>query len=246
MSVGALARLKLWRESFLDRHSGADEWRNRFYSGTSWCLWRAAAPLMAEHCRGLVLDAGAGRSGWQSTILNTADACEGLDIAPRGGASPRWIADLTAMPQVPDARFDTVVCHQVLEHVKDPMAAARELARVLKPGGRAIVSVPHLSRRHELPHDYFRFTPEGLRWLLQSAGFANVRVMPYGGCLSFLHHQFSTLVLSPFAAVPVLGDALAALMVPVTIAVAYADRLLDPAHLAPVGVVALAEAPAAR
>ena len=70
--------------------------------------------------------------------------------------------------------------------------------------------------------------------------------MPYGGCLSFLHHQFSTLVLSPFAAVPVLGDALAALMVPVTIAVAYADRLLDPAHLAPVGVVALAEAPAAR
>lgn len=246
MSAGALARLKLWRESFLDSHSGADEWRNRFYSGTSWSLWRVAAPLMAKHCRGLVLDAGAGRGGWRNTILKTAQACEGLDMAPRGGVSPHWIADLTAMPQVPDARFDTVVCHQVLEHVNDPRAAVGELARVLKPGGRAIVSVPHLSRRHELPHDYYRFTPEGLRWLLQGAGFANVQVMPYGGCLSFLHHQFSTLVLSPFAAVPLLGDALAALMAPVTIAVAYADRLLDPARLAPVGVVALAEAPAAR
>jgi SAM-dependent methyltransferase len=240
----ALARFKLWRESFLDRHSGADEWRNRYFSGTSWCLWRVAAPMMAAHCRGLALDAGAGRSGWRKTILRTAKACEGLDIAPRGGVAPEWIADLTAMPQVPRARFDTVVCHQVLEHVRDPMAAARELARVLRPGGTAIVSVPHLSRRHELPHDYFRFTPEGLGWLLQSAGFCRVRIVPYGGCLSFLHHQFSTLVLSPFAVIPVLGDVLAAIMVPITVAVGLADRLLDPARLAPVGVVAVAEAPA--
>jgi SAM-dependent methyltransferase len=157
--------------------------------------------------------------------------------------SPAWIADLTAMPQVPSGRFDSVVCHQVLEHVKDPMAVARELARVLKPGGLAIVSVPHLSRRHELPHDYFRFTPEGLSWLLQNAGFSRVQIVPYGGLLSFLHHQVSTLLLSPFAAVPVLGDVLAAIMAPVSVAVGFMDRLIDPAKLAPVGVVALAAAP---
>src|SRR5687767_1245522 len=81
----ALARFKLWRESFLDRHSSADDWRNKYFSGTSWCLWRAAAPMMEAHCRGLVLDAGAGRSGWRKTILRTAKACEGLDIAQRGG-----------------------------------------------------------------------------------------------------------------------------------------------------------------
>jgi SAM-dependent methyltransferase len=159
--------------------------------------------------------------------------------------SPDWIADLTAMPQVPAGRFDTAVCHQVLEHVRDPLAAARELARIVKPGGTAIVSVPHLSRRHELPHDYFRFTPEGLSALLQAAGFSDVRLVPYGSLLSFLHHQVSTLVLSPFAAMPVVGDVLAAIMAPVSIAVGFLDRLIDPARLAPVGVVAVARASSA-
>jgi SAM-dependent methyltransferase len=144
---------------------------------------------------------------------------------------------------VPDQRFDSVVCHQVLEHVKNPMAAAAELARVLKPGGLAVISIPHLSRRHELPHDYYRFTPEGLRHVLESAGFVVKDVTPYGGILSFLHHQVSTLVLSPTAAIPVLGDVLAAAMVPVTMLVGLLDRCLDPWGLAPAGIVALAERP---
>jgi len=235
------ARFKSWREAFLDRHSDADDWRNRYYSGTNWTQYRAAVALMAEGCVGLVLDAGSGRSGWRRTILRTAGGYESLDLAPRGDARPDWIGDLTSMPQVPGHRFDSLVCHQVLEHVTDPMAAARELARVLKPGGLAVISVPHLSRRHELPHDYYRFTPEGLVFVLAQAGFSIKRVVPYGGVLSFLHHQVSTLILSPVAAVPLLGDGLAAIMAPISIAIGCLDRLLDPISLAPVGVVVLAQ-----
>jgi SAM-dependent methyltransferase len=220
-----------------------DDWRNKLFSGNNWCLWRTAAPLMAVGCRGLVLDAGAGRSGWRSVILRTANGYESLDLSPRGGTVPDWIGDLTAMPQVPAQRFDSVVCHQVLEHIKDPLAAAKELARVLKPGGFAVVSVPHLSRRHELPHDYYRFTPEGLRQVLENAGFVVRLIKPYGGVLSFLHHQVSTLVLSPTSMIPVLGDILAAAMVPVSMIVGTIDRWVDPWSLAPAGVVALAEVP---
>ena len=43
----------------------------------------------------------------------------------------------------PDAHFDAAVCLDVLEHVPDPAAAVAELARVLRPGGVAVVSVPH-------------------------------------------------------------------------------------------------------
>jgi SAM-dependent methyltransferase len=237
------SRPKSWREAFLDRHSSFEDWRNIYFSGNSWCLWRAAKPLMAKSCQGLALDAGSGRSGWRSVILRTASRYESLDLAARGGVVPDWIGDLTAMPQVPAQRFDSVVCHQVLEHVKDPMAAAKELARVLKPGGGAVISVPHLSRRHELPHDYYRFTPEGLRQVLESAGFAVTVIKPYGGILSFLHHQVSTLILSPVSMIPVLGDILAAAMAPISVIIGTIDRWLDPWSLAPAGVVALAEMP---
>jgi SAM-dependent methyltransferase len=241
--LGATSRLKSWRETFLDRHSSMEDWRNKYFSGVSWALWRAAMPLMTKGCRGLVLDAGAGRSGWRSVVLRTASGYESLDLAPRGGKAPDWLGDLTAMPQVPTHRFDSLVCHQVLEHVKDPMAAAKEMARVLKPEGLAVISVPHLSRRHELPHDYYRFTPEGLRHVLESAGFVVKVVKPYGGCLSFLHHQASTAILSPTAMVPVLGDLLAAAMAPISVLVGAMDRCIDLWSLAPAGVVVLAEAP---
>lgn len=52
-----------------------------------------------------------------------------------------------------DASFDRVVCSEVLEHIRDDVAAMRELARVLKPGGTMAVTVP-------------RFGPELINWAL--------------------------------------------------------------------------------
>ncbi|SFS11027.1 class I SAM-dependent methyltransferase [Sphingomonas jatrophae] len=49
--------------------------------------------------------------------------------------------DLQAIP-FPDATFDTIICHNVLEHVPDDHKALTEIARVLRPGGRALLSVP--------------------------------------------------------------------------------------------------------
>lgn len=50
-------------------------------------------------------------------------------------------ADLTALPFA-DARFDTVICSHVLEHVPNDRAAIEELGRVLRPGGVALVQTP--------------------------------------------------------------------------------------------------------
>lgn len=91
--------------------------------------------------------------------------------------------DLCA-PLEEERRFDVVICEQVLEHVVDPIAAARNLRGLLVEGGIAIVSTPFLIRVHEVPlflmKDYWRFTPRGLATLLESAGLEVESVGSWG------------------------------------------------------------------
>jgi SAM-dependent methyltransferase len=68
--------------------------------------------------------------------------------------------------------YDVVCCEQVLEHLPDPWRAARTLHDLCSPGGMIVVSVPFLVRVHPMPDDYWRFTPSGLRVLLESAGLS--------------------------------------------------------------------------
>ena len=234
------AALKASRERFLDRHRDADDWRNRFFSAATLSLWQVARPVTAAAARGRVLDAGSGRGSWRGVIVAAGGAYESIDVAPRGDDRPTWTGDIMAMPQVPDERYDCIVCHQVLEHLPRPWAALAEFHRVLRPGGRVVISVPHLSRRHELPHDYFRFTQEGLGSLLRDAGFVEIDVRAVGGPLCFLHHQVSCVLPGMLAPIPLLGAGLAALNAVIALACVALDRVLDAAALAPLGVLATA------
>lgn len=77
-------------------------------------------------------------------------------------------------------RFDVVICDQVLEHVVDPCLAARTLADLCEPGGHVIIGVPFLIKIHPAPNDYWRFTPDGLRLLVEQAGLDPIDVRGWG------------------------------------------------------------------
>ncbi len=83
----------------------------------------------------------------------------GIDI--RQGPGVDIVASAYEMP-FKDGEFDIVVCVAVLEHFDDPHRAIAEIYRVLKPGGRIIISVPFLFPIHDAPGDYWRFTKYGL------------------------------------------------------------------------------------
>jgi SAM-dependent methyltransferase len=85
-----------------------------------------------------------------------------------------------------DGSLDAVVLTEVLEHVGDPGAVLTEMARLLAPGGRLIMTTPFVWPLHMQPHDYFRYTPGGLRTLLEPRGFRAIEVRPLGGYFTML------------------------------------------------------------
>jgi SAM-dependent methyltransferase len=77
-----------------------------------------------------------------------------------------------------DGEIGTALCLDTLEHCADPIAAARELRRVVSPnGGVCVLSSVMLIGIHGYPSDYWRFTPEGLRLLLDGYDHADVAWM---------------------------------------------------------------------
>ena len=74
-----------------------------------------------------------------------------------------------------DGEVGTALCLDTLEHCADPIAAGRELRRVVSPdGGMCVISSVMLMPIHGYPNDYWRFTPEGFKLLLD--GFDDLDV----------------------------------------------------------------------
>lgn len=137
-----------------------------------------------------VLDAGAGEA--RHAPLFSAQRYTPVDLAVGDDAwnygNLHAIADLTTLPFAP-ASFDAAINVVTLEHIAEPAAAIAELARVLKPGAPLLIVAPHQWEVHQAPHDYFRYTRYGLRYLLEHEGFFVDRVHPAGGIFRLLSRR---------------------------------------------------------
>jgi SAM-dependent methyltransferase len=135
--------------------------------------------LRAQDVRGLrVLDVGCGDRPYDELLAGAAEIV-GFDVP--GNPHADLHGSIDALP-VEDASFDVVLCLQVLEHVPDPAAAVRELRRVVRPGGRVLLSTHGVYPYHPNPDDLWRWTHEGLeRLFLTNAEWASVTVRPGAG-----------------------------------------------------------------
>jgi SAM-dependent methyltransferase len=113
-----------------------------------------ALRIINQFPEGLILDCGAGkRAEYLTNVVN-------FEIVPYDTTDVVGVAE--ELPFA-DASFDGVVCLNVLEHVKNPFQAAKEISRVLKPGAQLYCVVPFLQLRHGFPNHYYNMTAEGLK-----------------------------------------------------------------------------------
>lgn len=165
-------------------------------------LLNAWLPQWEKHVRGVVLDVG----GEKDSDVAYAFP-EGMDtpVGPSSclpmsaeGRRRRWIylnIDRTKAPDIVAdgarlplrcASVDTVICTETLEHVAHPQEMVRECARVLRPGGTLIISVPFMYRLHSRPDDFWRFTEYGARMVVTEAGLEIVALQPLGRFFTLL------------------------------------------------------------
>ena len=132
----------------------------------------SARELIDRYRDGLVLDAGAGFRNEDYPNVIT------LEIAPFTSTDVLGVNE-----QLPfkDETFDAVISCAVLEHLRDPFAAARELVRVTKRGGSIYADVPFLQPYHGFPSHYYNMTSQGLVNLFSdSCEIARTAVPEYG------------------------------------------------------------------
>lgn len=119
-----------------------------------------ARAMIDEFRDGWILDCGAGlRPVYYDNVVN-------FEICPYPTTDVRGVGERLPFQ---DGVFDAVFSFAVLEHVRDPFACAREIIRVLKPGGKLYCVVPFLQPLHGYPHHYFNMTHQGLRSLFEDA-----------------------------------------------------------------------------
>jgi SAM-dependent methyltransferase len=125
-----------------------------------------------NHLSGRVLDVGCGTKPYKM-LFPKVEEYLGLELDTpenrvRKKADAFYEGDTFPFS---DAEFDGLLCNQVLEHVFTPERFVAELYRIMKPGGKLLLTVPFAWDEHEQPFDYARYSSFGLGHLLAAQGF---------------------------------------------------------------------------
>jgi SAM-dependent methyltransferase len=142
----------------------------------------------SAHDHSQALDVGCGSQPFASAIRRLGYEYSGLDVNQNPEGTVRYICaiDGTLPAEVEDKEFDLVVCLEVLEHVADWGRAFANLALLLAPGGKMLITCPAFYPLHEEPYDFWRPTPHALARFASAAGLQPGGMEMAGGAWDIL------------------------------------------------------------
>lgn len=116
-----------------------------------------------------LLDFGAGSSPYRSLFPKAN--YRRADFAIGTGEGLDFVLNESLLVAAPDNSFDLVLSTQVLEHVEQPENYLKECLRLLRPGGKLVLTTHGIYADHPCPLDLHRWTADGLAALCKKSGF---------------------------------------------------------------------------
>jgi ubiquinone/menaquinone biosynthesis C-methylase UbiE len=148
-----------------------------------------------------ILDAGAGEQQYRNFCSHLKYVSQDFaayepEKVETGLQMPSWnygkldiISDITSIPEKEES-FDAILCTEVFEHIPDPIAAIKEFSRLLRPGGKLILTAPFASMTHFAPYHFFTgFNRYFYEYHLPKSGFHIESVSFNGNYFDFLGQE---------------------------------------------------------
>ncbi len=138
---------------------------------------------MRQRVQGRLLDLVCGKVPFYEFYRDLVSevVCVDWPGSAHGNQHVDTVANLTIPLPLEDESCDTILASRVLEHLPEPAVFWSEVSRIIRPGGRIIMTVPFLDRIHESPHDYCRHTDFALRRGAENCGLEVELLEPLGG-----------------------------------------------------------------
>jgi SAM-dependent methyltransferase len=174
VSLNSFARQQLRR---LDRNNNVRD--------AAVARWAASLPRAST-----VLDVGAASMKYAALFSHCrymAQDHPDVSYAPSDAVLIR--SDITSIP-LGTGSLDAILCTEVLEHVEQPLAAIEEFSRLLRPGGRLMLTVPSACRVHRVPtHYYGGYAPDFFERSLPARGLRLEALDPIGNWSEYMAQE---------------------------------------------------------
>jgi len=159
------------------------EYSYRQYNWLAFYINNRSFDLISHLIKGTVLDLGCGEKPFKKEIQKLSESYFGVDW-PSSVHNKNEIdiySNISKALPFKSNSVDTIVSFQVMEHLPEPFVFLKECRRILCKNGKIILTTPFMWGVHESPHDYYRYTQYGLKYLLVQSGFRNINIMPNTG-----------------------------------------------------------------
>lgn len=156
-------------------------------------IGNAYEPVIKEHCSGVLVDLGCGEVPYYFLYKDKVKDAICIDWGREvKEGEVRFFdkeADLNEGVPLESEIADTILCTDVLEHIAEPGFLFQEIARVMKPNGKLILTVPFMYWIHDAPHDNHRYTKFMLERYCRKNHLTVLDSYAYGGLPEVLYNM---------------------------------------------------------